>query len=459
MTKQNKHTFIKTLFFLVPSCLGLFFFLTPLSVDGKTDIPVGYLARNLLSLLQENLIVPSYHFSYMSFFVLGVITLTFLLSLFTRFFPRNKFVNSCAFDFFRVSPFWLVVRSLGFLLTVVSTFQVGPSFLWSLETGGFILNELLPFLFCLFFCAGFLLPLLLDFGLLEFFGVFLTKVMRPLFTLPGRSSIDCLSSWVGDGGIAIFLTNKQYEEGFYNKREATVIATTFSFVSITFCFVVLSSAGLQHLAMPYYLTILIAGFVAAIICPRVPPLSWVEESYYKVRADREPPKDLTKRELFSLAFEKALSKAETNATVKGFLLTGLKNVIDMWTGVLMPVMCFGSISLIIAKYTSIFKYLGLFFYPFLLLLQVPEAYEASQAIVIGFTDMFLPVLVSKSIESDFTRFVIAAVSVSQLIFMSEAGSILLTSKMNIRFKDLVLIFILRTLITLPIVVLCAHFIF
>ena len=62
----------------------------------------------------------------------------------------------------------------------------------------------------------------------------MVKVMRPLFKLPGRSSIDALTSWIGDGTIGVLLTSKQYEEGYYTKKEAAIIGTTFSVVSITF---------------------------------------------------------------------------------------------------------------------------------------------------------------------------------------------------------------------------------
>lgn len=58
-----------------------------------------------------------------------------------------------------------------------------------------------------------------------------------------------------------------------------------------------------------------------------------------------------------------------------------------------------------------------------------------------------------------TRFIIACLSVTQLIYMSEVGGLLLGSKIPVTFVDLVLIFIVRTLITLPVIVLCAHFIF
>jgi nucleoside recognition membrane protein YjiH len=95
----------------------------------------------------------------------------------------------------------------------------------------------------------------------------------------------------------------------------------------------------------------------------------------------------------------------------------------------------------------------------LTLMQVPEAAEAAQTMVIGFADMLLPAIIGSGIESELTRFVIACVSVTQLVYLSEMGGLLLGSKLPVSFKDLVLIFILRTVITLPIVVLVAHIIF
>lgn len=119
------------------------------------------------------------------------------------------------------------------------------------NTGGLLLYDLLPILFSVFIFAGMLLPLLLDFGLLEFVGALLTKVMRPIFNLPGRSSIDCMASWLGDGTIGVLLTSKQYEEGYYSEREAAVIGTTFSAVSITFSLVVVSQVKLAHMFVPF----------------------------------------------------------------------------------------------------------------------------------------------------------------------------------------------------------------
>ncbi|MGL5549351.1 MAG: YjiH family protein, partial [Culicoidibacterales bacterium] len=119
----------------------------------------------------------------------------------------------------------------------------------------------------------------------------------------------------------------------------------------------------------------------------------------------------------------------------------------------------GTLALILATYTPLFEILGLPFYPVLKILQIPEAALASQTLAAGFADMLLPSILATPIQSDLTRFVIAAVSVTQLIYLSEVGSLLLSSKIPVNFKDLVLIFVERTIVTLPIIAIIAHFLF
>ncbi|CDQ20770.1 hypothetical protein BN982_03125 [Halobacillus karajensis] len=138
---------------------------------------------------------------------------------------------------------------------------------------------------------------------------------------------------------------------------------------------------------------------------------------------------------------------------------GRSNVLDMWIGVIPIVMAIGTMALIIAEYSPVFEWIGAPFIPLLHLMQVPEAAAAAPTMVVGFADMFLPAVIGSGIESPLTRFVIACVSVTQLIYMSEVGGLLLGSKLPVTFKDLVIIFLERTLITLPIIVLMAHLFF
>ena len=284
--------------------------------------------------------------------------------------------------------------------------------------------------------------------------------MRPVFKLPGRSSIDCITSWLGDGTLGIILTSKQYEDGFYTEREAATISTTFSAVSITFSLVVINTVGLGNMFVPFYLTVTFAGIVTAIILPRIYPLSKKKDIYYNgetKKIDESIPEGYTS---FSWGYTQAITKARKNSSIKEFFTDGSKNVLEMWIGVLPVVMCMATIALIIATYTPLFKILGLPFVPILQLLQVPEALQASQTLVVGFADMLLPsVVASTTITNEMTRFIVAAVSVTQLIYMSEVGGVLLGSKIPVNIKELIIIFIERTLITLPVIVLIANLIY
>ncbi|MGL5586941.1 MAG: YjiH family protein, partial [Aeromonas veronii] len=332
--------------------------------------------------------------------------------------------------------------------------------LYSGATGGLVLNDLLPVLFSVFIFAGLLLPLLLDFGLLEFVGTMMTRIMRPVFRLPGRSAVDCFASWLGDGSVGILLTSKQYEGKFYTQREAAVIGTTFSAVSITFCLVVISQVKLEHMFVPFYLTVCLAGVVAAIVVPRLPPLCWKKDIY----ADGTP---LCRKQeavphqhsVMSYGFERALTKADSMTDLGAVAREGVKNALDMVFGVLPVVMAIGTCALMLAEHTPIFNWLGAPFVPLLELLQLPEAEAASKTIMVGFADMFIPAVLASTIESDMTRFVIAAMSVTQLIYMSEVGALLLGSKIPVKLWELFVIFLLRTLVTLPVIAGVAHLLF
>ncbi|MBU2879322.1 MULTISPECIES: YjiH family protein [Aliiglaciecola] len=425
--------------------------MTPISIDGAITIPIAVASKALQAEMGKNIQLV------MTIIVIFMAIASSVVSL-----CKPRAVQQSAFfnTLLTVTPFWLLMRVLGAVFILLTYLQVGPTIITSSDTGGLVLNDLIPVLFSVFLFAGMLLPLLLNFGLLEFCGTLMTKIMRPIFNLPGRSAIDCMASWLGDGSVGILMTTKQYESRFYTEREAAVIGTTFSAVSITFSLVVITQVKLEHLFIPFYLTISFAGIVAAIIVPKLPPLSWKKDHYIdqspRHADDETVPKE---HHVFSWGIEQALTRASQAGGFKYVFIEGIKNVVDMIFGVIPVVMAIGTIALILAEHSSIFSYLGMPFIPFLELLQIPEATEASKTIVVGFADMFIPSILASSIESDLTRFVIATLSVCQLIYMSEVGALLIGSKIPVNFGELFVIFILRTIVTLPIIALAGHIIF
>ncbi|MBM6839176.1 YjiH family protein, partial [Clostridium saudiense] len=158
--------------------------MTPISYNGEITIPVAILSSKLTEILGSSL--P--YIIAVTLAISGIMTLiTFVFK--PKFILDNNFLS----DLFKTTPLWSIARIIGSIFGVLVLFQGGPEFIISDVTGGFVFNDLLTILFSIFLFAGLLLPLLLNFGLLEFFGSLLTKVMRPLFKLPGRSSIDCIT--------------------------------------------------------------------------------------------------------------------------------------------------------------------------------------------------------------------------------------------------------------------------
>ncbi|TMP43365.1 hypothetical protein CWB96_02570 [Pseudoalteromonas citrea] len=453
MTTQlsgDKSIDFRTLFaFIVPSLIGVFLFMTPVAIGEAMTIPIAVMAKSL-----QAFVAP-----FISELILGIICLTGLMSAVIKVVKPNWLQRAPLVQhLFDVSWIWLITRLFGAAFIIMTFFKVGPEVIYSEHTGALVLNDLLPVLFSVFILAGLLLPLLLNFGLLELVGTLLTRVMRPLFGVPGRSAVNCVASWLGDGSVGILMTARQYEDKYYTQREAAVIGTTFSAVSITFCLVVIGQVKLEHLFAPFYLTVCLAGFVAAIIVPRLPPLRFKKDIYIDgtpvdIGAESVPEG----KTLFTHALDVALTKARKAPGVKGTLQEGITNALDMVFAVLPVVMAVGTFALIVAEHTSIFQILGTPFVPYLELLQVPEAAQAAQTIVVGFADMFIPsILAASSIDSDVTRFIVAAMSVTQLIYMSEVGALLLGSKIPVNLFELFAIFVLRTLVTLPVIALMAH---
>ncbi|NUY55050.1 hypothetical protein BZG78_09245 [Salinivibrio sp. MA351] len=437
--------------FAIPSLLGLLFFMTPITFGDSVTIPIAVMASTVLDLLGNSATAVVTALVVLSAVVSVLVTLTKPAVI-----TRHGFLNGL----FNVTPIWLATRIFGAVFVIMAFYGIGTPVIMGETTGAFVLNELLPTLLSVFIFAGLLLPLLTSFGLLELLGAVFTKVMRPLFGLPGRSAVDCAASWLGDGSVGILMTSKQYEQGFYTQREAAVVGTTFSAVSISFSLVVIAQVNLMHMFTWFYLTVCLAGIAAAIVVPRLPPLCWKKDALID-NSERQGDEETLPEGYSTLSYglHCALNRAEKIRSVNSVLKEGAQNAVDMVLGVLPVVMAIGTAALMVAEYTDVFSILGAPFVPLLELLHIPDAVKASETMVIGFADMFIPAILAADIESEMTRFVIATVSVTQLIYISEVGALLLGSKIPVKLWELFVIFILRTLVTLPVVAGIAHLIF
>ncbi|GHB11099.1 YjiH family protein [Modicisalibacter luteus] len=432
--------------FLIPSLIGIGMFLVPFQIGDTINIGMGLLADGLKALLGDAL--PA--------IAVVVLCLSVGLTAWAKFGTPRWAQQGAMKELFDVAPLWFGMRILGALFALMTYFQIGPGFVTADFTGGVMLNDLAPVLLTFFFFAAVLLPFLVDFGFMEFIGSLVRKPFRLIFGLPGRSAIDATASWMGSGTVGVLITTQQYEQGYYNRREASVIATNFSIVSIAFALLVTSFIGINHLFVPFYLTVVVAGLIAAVIVPRIPPLSRKPDTYYEPIGCQLQEETTGNMGVLRFSLHQAIARAEQAPGPRQLLRHAVLNVADIFLGLLPLVIAIGTVALILAEFTPLFTWLSYPMVPVLEWLRIPEASAAAPATLVGFADMFLPAVLATNIESELTRFVIACLSLTQLIYMSEIGALLLKSKIPLKLWELVVIFLLRTAITLPIIAFIAH---
>ena len=434
--------------FALPSLLGILAFLTPIQVDGNWTILMGWLSAEATTFVGET----------MTWVVFGLLWISTIGTVLVKAMGTGRVpADSMISRLFNVGPVWVALRTTGAVMGTMTIFQFGPEIFWGASTGDTVLRVLAFAIVPLFLFAGLLMPFLTDYGLMEFVGTMVKRVFRKLFTLPGRSAIDALASWLSSAPVGVLITIQQYVSGHYLAREAAVIATNFSVVSVPFALIVANTVGLGHMFLSYYSAVVVTGVITAMIMPRIWPLNGFPDTpYEQMHPLREKPAG--DGSLFQEALYLATQRAAKAPPLKEQFHTSVGHILDIWFGLVPAVIAVGGAGLMLANYTSILQWLTWPLVPVLELFALPEAATAAPALIAGFLDMFLPALIVANIDAEITRFVIGVISLTQLIYMSEIGILMIKCEIPLRFHHLFVIFVLRTLIGLPIVLAFAHWI-
>lgn len=420
--------------FLFYSILGIIAFLAPVTIGGESSILMGHIKSIVIDGYSESI-------KYLIVFVsLITITGTVIGKI------KKQFKNSVLQELFICGPINGAVRIGGSIFFLMVHFGVGPKAVLDPNTGGMMAGDLLPSLMVTFCVGVILMPLLTSFGLVEFVGVLIAPFMRKVFKVPGYAAVDAIASFLGDGTIGIVVTDQQYQKGYYTQREAVIIATSFSIVGISFAAVVADFLKFSSIFIIFYSTIAISTVVAGVIIARLPLKKFKDEYYVQGKVEE---KDIIS---FSLALRKAAAVAEKAREVE-IIVDSIKKVAVLYITFIPVIMFMGTAGLIVAEYTNIFSIISMPLIPFLQLLGFSKEVAESMApsMIVGFSDMYLPSLLIESVKSDMARFVIGTLSFAQLIFLSETGMILVASKIGFTFWDALKFFVLRTIITFPVI--------
>lgn len=442
---QTEVVMFNKLKFFFLSIFGFIFFLMPFSINGESKIAISHIATFVVDNILNEFIM----------FTTIVAWIVLLLSLFFIFYTSKiNYLN----DVFKASTLNVVLRVVGsFLYLMVvngwfSSFSFAKIILDE-NTGGLMAGAdgLLTTLYITFFVGILALPLLTHFGIVEFIGILLGPAVKKLFKVPGYATIDAIASFVGDGTIGIVVTDNQFQRGYYNRREAYIIATSFSIVGIAFATAVAEALGFGQIFPIFYGSIALITVILAFVTSRMPLKKFSPTYYYGATpVSVETPKD---KSIFQHAYDSALRQAD-NAKIFEVIKESFKNIINIYVSFLPIIMAVGTISLIIAEYTSFFSIISaplVYVYTFIGYSK-EVALAMAPASVAGFADMYLPALFIMESASEASRFFIGVLAFTQLVFMSETGMILVKTKIGLNFWDVIKVFLFRTILSIPILI-------
>ena len=451
-----------TLKFAIMAVIGVFLFMVPLPVgDGTFNIPLGFAINWLGGHLNS---VPFGDFGLLFLLAAIVITVSFLGSVLAYTVKPGFIMNNEKLKkLFECGIVYFISKAIGFVLVwmVFLNSTLGLSeitaFAYILDPwdGAGLMMDLISSsggLMAIFIILGIAIPLLTDFGLMEFLGIIIRKAIKFLFTLPGRSSIDLLGSWFSSSAASVIITRNQHEKGYYTGREAAAICVNFTLVSLPFTFVVASFIGLTgHFAL-FYLTVTATTLILAVIFPRIWPLRGIKDEYLPEvgkQIDEEVPQDVS---MFSWAIKLASKRASQTGPLD-VVKSGGSNWLSIFMDLIPVILAWGTIALVINNVTPIFEWISLPFGYYMQLLQVPYALEYAPATVVGFVDMFIPAVLLGDTAPFATRFIIGALSIVQIIYLAETGILILKSRIPLHIGHLAVLFVMRTILALPIIVL------
>lgn len=421
--------------FFILNLIGIFMFFVTVEIGGTSSIPVDFIVTNIRK-------IPMFETIYGTAIVLVGAVYPFIRKTW------NKDKVTMVFSFLKL----LAIPSMIIWLT-----KMGPARWFDGDMLPFIYNKVVLPVSCLVPVGAVFLSFLINYGLMEFIGVFMKPVMRPIWKTPGRSAVDAVASFVGSYSVGLLITNRVYKQGFYSTKEAAIIATGFSTVSATFMVVVAKTLGLMDHWNVYFWSTLIITFIVTAITTRIYPLSKKPDTGYQ--GMNVIPEPIAEKGILTTAWEEGL---EACSKAPGIIEGTKQNFVDginMALGIAPSLMSVGFLGLLIAEYTPVFEWIGYIFVPFAMLVGFGgEAVMMGEACAISLAEMFLPANIVAS-ASPFAQYVTAIMCVAEILFFSASIPCVMGTDIDLSLKDIIIVWVERVILALVIAGLVVRFLF
>ena len=424
--------------FCILSVIGIFMYFIP--VSGSV-VPVVVIVNTVKKILGNGL---------------NYVVLLALIALAAAIIGSLVFKNEWCTRFLGGEKKSKLIHYLVALLVVLAVwFQIPPAAVFSNpDIGGQILSLAGTVMLTVSICGGFIV-LILKSGIVEFVGTLAEPLMKPLFKLPGAAAINCLSSYVVSAAVGVYMTDQYYENGVYNRREAVAASTCFATISVGYVGVLCSLGGINDM----YGTILGLTFVMVLVMTaitvHIPPICRIPAAYMEGTKAEETVQDDLPR-LKRAVRAAALKSREFDGKAFCDSIVSALKFSQKIIAYMIPIVI---VTLSLVHLTPLFTWLGKPIAPLLGLLGVPDAAQAAPAVLLGFIEVSLPTIaVSTGVAAPAVFFTVL-LSICQIIFMTEAGNAMLGAKFKMSFAELILIFLVRTVIAAVLIAGLMHLLF
>ena len=412
--------------FIFYSLFGIFMFFVPVTIGGAKSIPIDHIT----SLVKK---LPNYNLVFGVFMVLAGIA----YAIKTKSWQKSK-----------LHSVFFAIKLVALVFVFMYVTNKGPARIFDGDMLPLIWNGIMVSVATIVPIGSVFLAFLTGFGLMEFIGVFMEPVMRPVFKTPGRSAVDAVASFVGSYSLALLITNRVYLEDTYTKKEAAIIATGFSTVSATFMIIVAKTLDLLDYWLAYFWITLFVTFLVTAITARIFPLNKKPQEYYS-------GKEYVPEEKKKVTFGEALDAGMAGYKNSGSLASVVKdNFIDgfkMALNIAPSLLGVGMIGLLLAEYTPIFDIIGYIFYPFTLITRVEQPLMVAQALGMSIAEMLLPApVVANAGLGLIAKMLVAVVSVSEILFFSASIPVMMGTEIPLKFSDYIIIWIERVILSIVI---------
>ncbi len=342
--------------------------------------------------------------------------------------------------YFGVSKF---LPFMGWLFNPVD--QLGTSI------ANFVMDKILVTICISIPCASLVLPFLCDYGLVDFVGVFVRLIMRPVFKLPGRAAIIMVTAFLGNFSAGHIAVNEQYKTGKMTEREAVCIDTSLSTVSVGFLMALATNTGLIAAGLwnTYFWMAFLITLLVALVGMRLPPLRGIPDNYYEGATPN--PEKIIKTGLFKAALTEALDIAEAQDHPGKRIGVVMKETLNVLGTVAAGTSFFGTFGVVLYVFTPIVKLLGYIFWPLFRLLGFTgeELTIACTGSMISLVEVTVPaLLVATGTWSLRLRFMLAVLPVSSIIFLASFVPCCMGTEVPVKFWHLMVIWLERMVLSI-----------